>query len=258
MKLTRKQTAIILISIGGLSLLGGTTTIIALNAVELKISLLQSGYEGQMSSILIETGGKCIYIDPHLIDDKFVNKKADLIFITHPHADHYDQATIDRIKQDSTIFVVPASCADIMDANNITHEIIGVSPNDTGVIDDINYEVIPAYNIGAPNMGHLKSYNWCGYIFTIGEYTILQTGDTSFIPEYASFADQIDVAILPVGWACSNLAVEGSMQFVDTVNPAHVIPIHYGTHLESYDEFLEGCSTDHPEVKIHETQLYLF
>ncbi len=257
MKLTRKQLTVILISIFGISLLGGISTYAVLNSTKLKISYLESGYNGNMSSVLIEIGGKQIYIDPFSLDEKFKNKKADIIFITHPHYDHYDQDTIDLIKKDSTIFVMPSSCPKIMSANNGTHEVVSVAPNYTGIVDEVSFEVIPAYNVNALMMDHLKSDNWCGYIISLGGYTILQTGDTSYIPEYENIVTKIDIAILPIGWACSNMGIDGSLKFIETVRPTHVIPIHYGNYLEDFDTFSEACSTDYPNVEVHRTQLYL-
>ncbi|WP_371805225.1 MBL fold metallo-hydrolase [Candidatus Lokiarchaeum ossiferum] len=258
MKIVRKKLAIILISVFGIALIGGLTTVIALNSADIKITFMDSGEEEAMSSIMIETGDTRIYVDPYAIDSKYDKKKADIIFLTHPHMDHYDQDVIDRIKKDSTIIVAPTSCTDIFTANNATHEVIGVAPNYTGTAGGISFEAIPAYNINTANMGHLKSYNWCGYIFTIGEYTILQTGDTSCIPEYEDIAGEIDIAILPIGWGCSNMGTEGSLEAVGIIQPTHVIPIHYGPYPETFDEFVAGCSTQYPDLKIHKTTLYLF
>ena len=48
---------------------------------------------------------KVIYIDPFKVDKAY--NDADLIFITHNHYDHYSEEDIDKVKKESTYYIVP-------------------------------------------------------------------------------------------------------------------------------------------------------
>ena len=62
------------------------------------------------SSIRIEDGGKVLYFDPIEIGGH--PQDADVIFVTHPHGDHFSPAAIAKICKADTVLVVPASMAD--------------------------------------------------------------------------------------------------------------------------------------------------
>ncbi|MHA1746759.1 MAG: MBL fold metallo-hydrolase [Promethearchaeota archaeon] len=253
MKLLKKPIFILLFSIIGVAFIGGAATILIVNADDVKITFLPSNMtdttygheEGWMSSILIEYKGMRIYIDPYNIVN--ASDKADGIFITHPHWDHYDQDTIDLLTQDSTEFIGPASCTDFITENDAT----GVVPGDNGTIAGIHFTAIPAYNDGHP-----VENNWCGYVFTIEEYTILITGDTGNIPEFADLRDTIDVAVLPVGWSCSNLGHWGAIDAISVIRPTYVIPTHYGgvQYLSLFTDLVQLYA---PSIEVHEKELIL-
>ena len=253
MKLPKKTTSIILLSILGVTLIASATTIIVVGADDVKITFLPSNIsatqdnyeEGWMSSIMIEYKGIRIYIDPFNIDE--ASKKADGIMITHPHGDHYDQDTIDLLTDDSTEFIGPTSCTEFISENGGT----GVIPGDNGTIAGISFTAIPAYN-----NGHPIENNWCGYVITIEGYRILIPGDTANIPEYYEWRDQIDVAFLPVEYSCSNMGPVGAIDAIGVIRPTYVIPIHYGA-LENLDTFLGYVPMAAPDIEVIETKLVL-
>jgi L-ascorbate metabolism protein UlaG (beta-lactamase superfamily) len=256
MKLPKKTTSIVLLSLLGVTLIASATTILVVGADDVKITFLpsnisatQDGYEERwMSSIMIEYKGIRVYIDPYKIDEAtYESKKADGIIITHPHGDHYDQDTIDFLTQDSTEFIGPTNCTEFITENGGT----GVIPGDEGTIAGLSFVAIPAYN-----PSHPVENNWCGYVFTIEEYTILIPGDTSVISEYWDWREEIDVAILPAGWGCSNLGPEGAIEAIRVIRPQYVIPIHYG-EAQYLDEFLDLVVMGTYPYEIHEQKLTL-
>ena len=62
------------------------------------------------ASIRIESDGKVIYFDPFKINEEVHD--ADCIFITHDHYDHYDEESINNIKNDNTKIIVPMCLKD--------------------------------------------------------------------------------------------------------------------------------------------------
>ena len=253
MKLAKKTTSLIVISIIGVALISTTATILVAGADDITITFLPSDLsdytygseEEWMSSILIVYKGIRIYIDPFNIDEN--SEKADAIFITHPHEDHWDQDTIDFLAQDSTEFVGPTSCAAFIAKNNAT----GVVPGDNGTIAGISFTAIRAYN---PQ--HPVENNWCGYIFTIEEYTILIPGDTSDIAEYIPLRDTIDVLIYPVGDTCSNPVPHVAIDVISIIRPTYFIPIHYGVTQE-LSRFTDIVPLLAPGLAIYEQELFL-
>ena len=254
MKLSHKQKSILLISIFGVVFIGSVTGIAIYSSIEAKITFIESGTEGWMSSIMIETNGIRIYIDPYAIGTDYENKKADLIFITHPHEDHYDPTTIEMLSKDTTEFICPSSCSDIITALNAT----GVIPGDNLTVGGISFYAIPAYNIATANLAHPRENNWVGYIITIGDYHILQTGDTSLIPEYSDIEIPIDVLICPIGWGCSNMGLEGGLSAAQIFKPTYFIPIHYSTYTEELDDFESRIGGFSSDTQVITTKLTLF
>jgi L-ascorbate metabolism protein UlaG (beta-lactamase superfamily) len=67
----------------------------------LKITPLYHG------SVMLEFGGKVIHIDPWSQADYTGIPKADLIVITHTHADHMDAALLKTLRKESTVLLGP-------------------------------------------------------------------------------------------------------------------------------------------------------
>lgn len=254
MKIPRTRKALIIYGIFGILLIGSITTLAVYASADATITLIDSGDEGKMSSVLIKTGGMRIYIDPYNIGEEYEDQKADLILITHPHGDHYDPDTLDMLITPTTQIVCPTNCSDIITAYNAT----GISPGDSIIIEGIDIEAIPAYNINTANMAHLEEYGWCGYILTVGDYTIMQTGDTSLIPEYGLLRGEIDLLIIPIGWGCSNMGLEGAVQAVGIIEPRYILPIHYSTFEEEYTSFKTQMDENYPDITVDSSFIRLF
>ena len=67
------------------------------SAGELRITPLYHG------SVMLEFGGKVIHVDPWSQGDYTGIPQADLIVITHTHADHLDHAMVDKLKKPETL-----------------------------------------------------------------------------------------------------------------------------------------------------------
>ncbi len=64
------------------------------------------------SCFSIELKGKILYFDPFRIPKN--SEKADIIFISHPHYDHYNVASINTIMKDNTVVICPKHCKKIV------------------------------------------------------------------------------------------------------------------------------------------------
>src|SRR4051794_7877291 len=66
---------------------------------ELRLTPLYHG------SVMLEFAGKIVHVDPWIQTDYAGLPPADLIVITHTHADHLDRAAVDRLKKPGTVIV---------------------------------------------------------------------------------------------------------------------------------------------------------
>ena len=68
------------------------------------------------ASLMIEAGKRVIYTDPVMMEaDYSAFPKADLILVTHEHADHFDKKAIDFVTQPLTITLMSQSCKGLID-----------------------------------------------------------------------------------------------------------------------------------------------
>lgn len=194
------------------------------------------------SSIKIKES-KILYFDPLKMNEVDTSDKADFIFITHPHYDHFDINDIKLIKKDSTKIVGPKDildkCIDIFDKDNI----IIIEPNNTITIDNIKITTVPAYNLN--KNFHKKEYNWLGYVIELDNKKYYIAGDTDYIEENTNI--DCDIAFIPIGGVYTMDHKEAA-DFVNKLKPKQVVPIHYGMIVGTYNDFLHFKESVNVEV----------
>ena len=166
---------------------------------------------------------KVIYIDPYKVYKAY--NDADLIFITHNHYDHYSEEDIDKVKKESTYYIVPKDLQNNLINRGIKQEkIILVRPNEIYTIDEIRFSTIPAYNIN--KNFHPKENNWVGYIIEIKENSYYIAGDTDLNQD--NIKVKCDVAFVPVGGTYT-MDYKEAAELTNQIKPKVAIPIHYGS-----------------------------
>ena len=172
------------------------------------------------SSIKI-SDGLTIYFDPYDIKEKVDNvDKADYIFITHPHWDHFDLDSINNLVNEKTIIIGPSSVIEKLDSNYKTLE---VKPENIYNLNNISFMTVPAYNIDKEY--HPKDAGYVGYIVTLNNVTYYIAGDTDVLDELKVI--KADVIFLPVGGTYT-MTREEAVDLANTIKPKYAVPIHYG------------------------------
>jgi len=163
-------------------------------------------------------GQKTVYVDPFKLKDR---DKADIICITHGHADHLSPEDIAKLQGDDTVIVAPADCAKQLKGKG---KIEVIKPGQKLVVQGVEIEAVPAYNVD--KQFHTKASGWVGYIITLDGVRVYHAGDTDRIAEMKEL--RVDVALLPVSGKYVMTADEAVQAALD-IRPAVAVPMHYGT-----------------------------
>lgn len=186
------------------------------------------------AGVEIKVEDKMVYIDPVIVDD---NQKADYIFITHCHADHFSKSDIQKLIKHETIIIGPKTVTKKIKNSEIKTAIIG----DTIDFGTIKCEVVESYNINSKI--HSQGSKYIGYIISCDTTRIYIAGDTDLIPEMKEFED-ITVAILPIGEGKTAMNPQSAAKAANLIKPKIVIPVHYELEQNRENEFIELVDRD--------------
>jgi L-ascorbate metabolism protein UlaG (beta-lactamase superfamily) len=197
------------------------------------------------ATLLIQAGGKNIYVDPAKPASFSGLPPADLILVTDVHGDHVDQdqSSIKAISGPGTLIWAPSAVQKFVTTAAV------ISNGETKKWDKWTIEAIPMYNMTrGPEAGkyfHDKGRG-NGYVLTYGGKRFYFSGDTEGIPEMKALKN-IDVAFV-----CMNLPYtmppDEAADAVKAFHPKVVIPYHYRgnppSDLNVFKQKLEGSGIE--------------
>ncbi len=178
------------------------------------------------ASIRIEFDGKEIEIDPvRKLGNKTIDyskmPKADYIFVTHEHGDHFDKEAIKLLSKKGSQLVMNKRCAEMYNGK------CAVLHNDqNATLGTVKVEAVPAYNTTEGRTQFHPKGRDNGYILTLDGLRIYIAGDTEDIPEMKDIKD-IDIAFLPCNQPYT-MTTEQLVKAARTVKPKVLFPYHYG------------------------------
>ena len=178
------------------------------------------------ASIRIEYDGKEIEVDPvsklgNKTIDYSMMPKADYIFVTHEHGDHFDKEAIRLLNDSKTLLVTNQRCADMLGYGKVMK-----NGDKIAIAEDFSVEAVPAYNTTEGRTQFHPKGRDNGYIITIDGLRIYIAGDTEDVPEMQNVKD-IDIAFLPCNQPYT-MTTDQLVQAAQVIKPKVLFPYHYG------------------------------
>ena len=197
---------------------GPPTDRIATSAGPLDLTFLGHG------TLMLTFKDTVLHVDPYgKVADYAALPRADLVLLTHDHADHLDQAALALVCTPVTDIVLPPVCADRVQGGLI------LKNGETRTVRGITVTAVPAYNLvhhrdnGEPF--HPRGAG-NGYLLDFGDTRLYVAGDTENIPEMAALKD-VDIAFLPMNLPYT-MTPEMVADAARSLRPRILYPYHYG------------------------------
>lgn len=192
------------------------------------------------ASMMIESGGKVIHVDPWSQGNYEGLPAADIILITDIHGDHMDPKAIEAIKKAGTQIFAPEAVAQTITSATV------IRNGEKKSAGSWTIEAVPMYNEQrGPSPGkffHDKGRG-NGYVITIDDFRIYIAGDTEGVPEMRSLKD-IDLAFVPMNLPYT-MPPEEAAAAVKAFAPKIVYPYHYrGSDVKAFAKALEGTGIE--------------
>ena len=209
---------------------------------ELRLTPLYHG------SVLLEFGGNVIHVDPWSRADYTGIPAADLILVTHTHADHLDRAIIDALHKPSTIIVASPAGADTLNCAPACGSIETVNNGEKRTVLGIDIEGVPMYNLvqgSAPGKPFHHKGVGNGYILGFGDTRVYLSGDTECVPEIKALKD-ISIAFIAMNLP-RTMSTGEAAECVKAFRPRIVYAYHYrGSKTEEFADALKSV----PQIEV--------
>lgn len=159
--------------------------------------------------------------------------RADVVLATHAHEDHLDPETVpDLARSSEAVFVGPTSCANLMADRGVpTDRTVKLDRGDKKVVRGVEVEAVFAHH--ASNAG-AQTPDAVGFVVNIGGIRVYHTGDTLAHPDLKAMADKRpDVMLVCINGGYGNMGPQEAAEFTAEVEPAVVVPMHWGLVAEN-------------------------
>lgn len=185
-----------------------------------------------------------IYIDPFKIDKEYHD--ADYIFFTHSHYDHFSPEDIEKVKKESTLFIITEDIKEQAEKIFGKENVFVVIPNEQYHIPRLDFKTTYAYNVN--KAFHPKENKWVGYVIEVNHKTYYIAGDTDNIEDIRNI--ECDEAFIPIGGTYT-MDYREAADLANRIKAKVVIPTHYGSIVGDKEDAIKFKElVNNKEVKI--------
>lgn len=159
-----------------------------------------------------------------------LSSRVDAAVVSHLHIDHLHLPSL-ALLDPGTPVLVPRGAGQLLRASAL--EVVEVEVGDVVPVGAAEVRVVPALHDGSRWPWSRSRADAVGFVLR-GEGSTYFAGDTSLFPRMAELADDVDVALLPVGgWGPSlrghHMSPRDAAACLALMRAGVAVPIHYGT-----------------------------
>ena len=202
-------------------------------------------------SVMLEFAGKIIHVDPWGQADYAGLPQADMILISHTHADHMDPTLLKTLRKDSTVIVTSEAVNDTLNGCCGVPETIRNGEKKTFM--GVEIEAVPMYNLV---FGPTPEKPWHhkgignGYVLGFGNTRVYFSGDTECTPEMKALKN-VSIAFVAMNPPRTMPTAEAAA-CVKEFHPQIVYPYHYRG--QNTQEFADGLKGTGIEVRLRKLE----
>jgi len=144
----------------------------------------------------------------------------DVVLVSHGHMDHLDVPTHQRLPKTDTVAVVAKNLADLVSGCGY-RDVIELAWGDTVTIRDVRITALPVKHWGTRNLWP-DDRGYTGFLVEHRDGTVFFPGDTAYFPGFRDYGRR-------------HMNPEDALQTLVDLDARHMVPIHWGTLVVSYE-----------------------
>lgn len=186
---------------------------------------------------------RIVAVPPHIADG------LSAVLISHLHRDHLDLPTLRRIDPDVPV-VAPVGATPLLERAGRRH-VVELLPGDRVPVGAVTVRATPAAHDGGGTRargtrGARRPHATALGFVVEGSRTVYFPGDTALFDGMTRIADDLDVALLPVGgWGPTlgpgHMDSREAARALVMLRPRIAIPIHWGTYVAAWAALRRGA-----------------
>ena len=215
--------------------IGHATVLVQLDDKFILTDPVFTRYVGGVSARLVEPG----IASEHL-------PRVDAVLVSHRHFDHLSTGSLELIQHKAAVVLTPPGAA--ADVPQGPYPVVELPAWQSWEHGGLRITAVPVLHSGDRLLGDRKSHpaSFTGYVVEYRGIVVFFAGDTSYDPAtfqaVAAKFPVIDLALMPIGpikpeavMLSHHLNPAQALEASQILGAKHMLPIHYGTFVSSFD-----------------------